>query len=70
MNKIEYLIALALVVIGIACLTMSGTYLLDQNITVYAMTFLKICLWIGIPIIIIGLVYFILVKRKRGEKSK
>lgn len=70
MKKIEYLIALALIFLGIACLTMSGTYMLDQNITVYAMTILKICLWIGIPIVIIGVLYLVFVKRKKGENSK
>jgi hypothetical protein len=69
MRKIEYLIALTLVVLGLACLTMSGSYLLEQNIAVYAMTFLKICLWIGIPIVIVGFVYFFIVKRRRGEKK-
>jgi hypothetical protein len=69
MRKIEYLIALILVVLGLACLTMSGSYLLEQNIAVYAMTFLKICLWIGIPIVIIGFVYFFIIKRTKGEKK-
>lgn len=67
MKKIEYVVALTLVVLGLACLTMSGSYLLEQNIIVYAMTFIKICLWIGIPIVIIGLVYLIIIKRRKRE---
>jgi hypothetical protein len=69
MRKIEYLIALTLVVLGLACLTMSGSYLLEQNIAVYAMTFLKICLWIGIPIVIVWVCVFLYRKKKKRRKK-
>lgn len=69
MKKIEYIIALALIIVGLGCLTMSGSYMLEQNIMAYAMTFIKICLWMGIPIAIVGIVYYFIL-RGRGEKEK
>jgi hypothetical protein len=69
MRKVEYLVALVLIVLGLVCLTMSGTYLLEQNLAVYALTFVKVCIWIGIPIAIIGLVYFFIIKRKGAKKQ-
>jgi hypothetical protein len=69
-KKVDYIIALTLVVLGLACLTMSGSYLLEPNLAVYAMTFIKVCIWIGIPIAIVGLVYFFIIKKRRGEEKK
>ncbi|GAB7386267.1 hypothetical protein BSNK01_01020 [Bacillaceae bacterium] len=67
MNRIEWLIFLLLVAAGLSCLTVSGTLLLNPNsIRPYMHTFLNVCMWSGIPVLVAGLVYFIM-KKKRGD---
>ncbi|RBP86200.1 hypothetical protein DFO70_1306 [Cytobacillus firmus] len=65
MKKIEVLLSVLLIVTGLVCLTMSGTMMIRQDITAYFKTFLQTCAWMGVPIILAGIVYLIIVK-KRG----
>lgn len=68
MKKTEWMIAFSLVVIGLSCLTMSATVMFNPNsIRAYLNTLLNICLWIGTPIIIVGVIYLIL-QRKGNRK--
>ncbi|MFD1736732.1 hypothetical protein ACFSCX_09150 [Bacillus salitolerans] len=69
MKKVEYIIALILIMLGIVCLTMSGSYMLEQNIMAYAKMFIKVCLWMGIPISVVGVVYYFIIKRRGEEKE-
>lgn len=67
MKRIEWLIAIALVVIGLSCLTMSAASMMNpESIHDYFSTFMQICLWIAVPLIIVGVVY-ILIKRKKRD---
>jgi hypothetical protein len=69
MRWTEWVIAISLVVIGLSCLTISATSILSpDSILPYFHTFIQICLWIGIPIIIVLLFYFILRKKKGDPK--
>jgi hypothetical protein len=64
MKRIEWMIAISLMVIGLSCLTMSATFMLNpDSIRVYLNTLFQICLWIGIPFVIITVIYFILKKK-------
>ncbi|MCY9659516.1 hypothetical protein P5G65_23710 [Paenibacillus chondroitinus] len=66
MKRIEWLIAIILVVIGLSCLTMSATSMMKpESIRDYLSILLKICLWSGIPILIAGIVYMVVKKKKR-----
>lgn len=65
MKKIEIILSVVLIAVGVVCLTMSGSMMFQQNISFYVETFLKICLWMGIPILITG-VFYLLIKRKRS----
>jgi Na+-driven multidrug efflux pump len=66
MKRVEWLIAVALVVIGLSCLTMSATYMLNPNsLKAYLNNFLQICIWIGIPMVIIAVTYYLL--KKKGK---
>ncbi|MCM3164087.1 MULTISPECIES: hypothetical protein [Bacillaceae] len=69
MKRIEYVIAGLLVIIGLACLTTSGSYLMGAGIDAYIMTFLQLCMWLGIPIVVVGVIYLILIKFKKGDKK-
>ncbi|UYG98091.1 hypothetical protein [Cytobacillus firmus] len=64
MKRIEYVIAGLLVIIGLACLTTSGSYLMGAGVDAYIMTFLQLCLLLGIPIVVIGIIYFILIRKR------
>lgn len=61
MKVTDWIIALALVIIGLSCLTMSGTWMMNpESITPYLNTLLRICIWLGIPVIIAGGIYVII----------
>ncbi|MFC4324246.1 hypothetical protein [Litchfieldia salsa] len=64
MRKIEILLSVVLIAVGIGCLTMSGSMLFQEDLSFYFETFIKICLWMGLPILIAGVIY-LLMKRKR-----
>lgn len=62
----DWFIVLFLIIAGLTCLTMSATGLMDNvSIHSYFKNFLQICIWIGIPIVSAGIVYYI-IKGKRG----
>lgn len=65
MKRIEFMFAGLLIIIGLMCLTMSGTLMLNQGITVYLKTFIQICLWMGIPLILVGIFYLFYRKKRR-----
>lgn len=64
MKRIEYVIAGLLVIIGLACLTTSGSYLMGAGVDAYIMTFLQLCFWLGIPIVVVGIIYFIIIRKR------
>ncbi|MFD2216522.1 hypothetical protein [Metabacillus endolithicus] len=69
MKRIEYVIASLLVIVGLACLTTSGSYLMGDGLDAYITTFLQLCMWLGIPIVVVGVIYLILIRIKKGEKK-
>jgi hypothetical protein len=65
MRWMEWAIALSMIIIGLSCLTVSGTWMLNpDSIRPYLNTFLQICLWIGIPVLLAIIVYFVFKVRK------
>ncbi|WP_088105422.1 hypothetical protein [Halalkalibacter urbisdiaboli] len=65
MRVVDWVIAIALVLIGLSCLTMSANMTGNVNsFGPYLTTLWKICLWAGIPAILVALLYFLLIKRK------
>ena len=66
MKKIEWLLALLLILIGLSCLTVSGTMMMgSESIDSYIHTFMQLCLWMGIPVVIIGIAYIVIKKKKK-----
>ncbi len=66
MNKIEWLIVILLITMGLMCLTVSGTVMWGtESIESYLKTFIQICLWMCLPISIIGIIYFIILKKRK-----
>lgn len=71
MRKREWLLAGLLIVLGIHCFVMPGFILTGTiNVHAYAAQIVHICLWIGAPIILTGLIYMFWKKRKdnKGEQ--
>lgn len=66
MKKIEWLLAVSLIIIGLSCLTISGVTMWgDESVKSYVTTLMQICFWTGIPGIIVGILYvIILIDRK------
>lgn len=64
MNRIEVILSVVLIAVGLMCLTMSGSMMVQQGVSAYLETFIKLCLWMGIPIIFVG-VFYLFMKRKR-----
>ncbi|GLO68417.1 MULTISPECIES: hypothetical protein [Oceanobacillus] len=68
MKKIEWLLAISLIIIGLTCLTVSGATMWGNgSIKSYVTTLIQICLWTGLPGIIIGVLYVIILI---GRKNK
>ncbi|MFC4766993.1 hypothetical protein [Effusibacillus consociatus] len=64
MKWTDWLIALSLICIGLYCLWMSATSMLNMgSIWAYLRTLLQICLWAAIPVIL-GAVVYLIFKRK------
>ncbi|MFT8321135.1 MAG: hypothetical protein ABF649_09530 [Bacillus sp. (in: firmicutes)] len=68
MKRLDWLIVLVLIVIGLNCLTMSATWMMDtSSIHSYFTNLLQICLWIGIPFLIGGVIYYVMKKKRRDS---
>ncbi|WP_088051902.1 hypothetical protein [Virgibacillus dakarensis] len=68
MKKIEWLIAALLIAAGLICLTVSATTIWGtESIVSYFKTFVQLCLWTGLPFLIIGIVYFILLLKRKDK---
>ncbi|ANU23387.1 hypothetical protein [Planococcus donghaensis] len=65
MKKIEVFLAVMLVVIGIFCLTMSGTLMLETGLTVFLTTFVQVCLWMGVPLVLTAIIYWQYARKRR-----
>jgi cytochrome bd-type quinol oxidase subunit 2 len=61
----EWAIAILLVLVGLSCLTMSAT-IMNPSVHEYWNTFFWICTLIGIPVVVVGVLYLIF-KRKKGD---
>ncbi|MDP4553539.1 hypothetical protein Q9251_22065 [Alkalihalobacillus macyae] len=71
MRKFEWLMAIILIVAGLICLTISGTAILGpESINSYLLTLIQLCFWMGIPIIVVGILYFILLSKKKKGKNE
>lgn len=69
MKLVDWLIALALVLMGIGCLTMSASWMMGSgSILRYVNNFFNVCMWIGIPLIVMAIVYLI-IKSRKGERK-
>ncbi|ASK61317.1 hypothetical protein CFK37_03545 [Virgibacillus phasianinus] len=65
MKKVEWLIVAVLIIVGLIFLTVSGTTVWEiETIQSYVKTFIQLCLWMGSPVIIVGIIYIIIQKRK------
>jgi cadmium resistance protein CadD (predicted permease) len=68
MKWIEWVIVIFLVMIGLLCLTMSATSMMNpESMRIYFDTFVRICFWLVIPIFIGLGVYLIFYKKKEGR---
>lgn len=65
MKKIEYLIIFILIISGLSCLVASTSLMVEQSVATYVSRFLKLCLMIGLPILVIGVIYFFLLKKRK-----
>jgi formate-dependent nitrite reductase membrane component NrfD len=62
---LEWAMAILLVLVGLSCLTMSAT-IMNPSVHEYWITFFRICTLIGIPVVVIGVLYLIF-NRKKGD---
>ncbi|MFZ3576699.1 hypothetical protein [Virgibacillus sp. DJP39] len=66
MKKIEWLIAGLLIIVGLTCLTVSGTTMWEpESVQSYLKTLIQLCLWMGLPVVIIGIIYVVVLKRNK-----
>ncbi|WP_100404688.1 hypothetical protein [Bacillus solitudinis] len=66
MKVVDWVIAIALVVIGLSCLTMSANLLGNPNtIGSYLNTLWQVCVWAGIPAVVAAFLYLLFIRRKK-----
>ncbi len=71
MKRIDWFMAILLVISGLTCLTISGTAKFGpDSIDSYLITLLHLCLWMGVPVLVAGIVYLIIIRKKRKETDK
>lgn len=70
MKWFEWLIAVLLIVMGLLCLTLSGMPHLHADFMGFVSTMIQLCFWMGIPVILLGLIYVavLIVWRKHRKK--
>ena len=69
MRIIEWVLAVSLIIIGLTCLTIpAATMWGDGSIKSYLTIFMQICLWTGLPGIIIGVLYVIILMGRKKNK--
>lgn len=64
MRKVEWLIVGLLIGVGLICLTASASTM-GESMEGVLRTFLQVCIWMGLPLLIIGVIYFIFLKSKK-----
>lgn len=70
MKIVEWVMAVALVLIGLSCLTMSANWFSDSDsLRPYLNTLFQICLWAGGPIILSIVVYYCFFKKRNDKES-
>lgn len=68
MKKIEWLIVGLLIAMGLMCLTVSATTMWGtESVESYLTTFLQLCLWLVLPILILVIVYFLFLRKKKDK---
>ncbi|WP_040980500.1 MULTISPECIES: hypothetical protein [Oceanobacillus] len=68
MKKIEWLLAVSLIIIGLICLTVSGGALLgDVTVKQYMTTLIQVCFWTCLPGIVIGILYVIILLKRKND---
>lgn len=65
MRKLDIIIPIILIGLGLMCLTTSGSFMFDQKLGIYVKTFASLCMWMAIPIIIGTLLYLIFFRKRR-----
>jgi hypothetical protein len=65
MKKWEFLIPFLLIFTGLACLTMSGTFMFYQEFGSYFKTFATLCFWMSLPIVA-GIILYLIYFKKRS----
>lgn len=69
MKLFDWLVAIALILMGVGCLTMSASWMMgSESILRYINNFFSVCMWIGIPLIVTAIVY-LFIKARNGSKK-
>lgn len=69
MKKSDWLIALFLMGLGLMCMTISATSFMERPSASFLKTLLTICLWIGLPLFLLGSGYY-LIQSKLNRRFK
>lgn len=64
MKKGDWIFALFMMVMGLCCLTVSATSFLERPSDAYARTLLTLCLWVGVPLLLLWFIYLYLSRHR------
>ncbi|WP_209123606.1 hypothetical protein [Alkalihalobacillus sp. BA299] len=66
MKWMDWFIVILLLFIGLSCLSMSMTLTTDENsMYMFIVSLVKICLWVAVPSLLLGVFYLWIKKKKR-----
>ncbi|PZM63598.1 hypothetical protein DOE73_21225 [Paenibacillus dendritiformis] len=70
MRKVDWIIAVCFIAIGLMCLTVSASYYQNTFISGGWSVFESVCLWMAIIGVVIYLIYrFVQFKQRKGKKE-
>lgn len=65
MRKMDWIVAISFMGLGIMCMTVAAISFLEHPSVYFFRTLITICLWLGIPFIILGSSYYLLIKKRK-----
>lgn len=68
MKRGDWIIALAFIITGLACLVISISFV-NHSESVHAamVSFVKYCLWLGVPLTLFGILYLLTRSKKKNR---
>lgn len=65
MKRFEVIVSVVIITVGVMCLAMSGSFMFQKDLSNFIKTFIQICVWMGIPLLLAGIIYLVFIRKRR-----